>query len=307
LALMLTSCAWTGGPPRCPAGPTPRSSPGALARLTVRGSGMSFGLDRIGTQAYAANRQLRLERGDPLVVEGWAIDRPAGAPAPAVLVRYDDEAQPILSVACASRPDIAAAFHDPHFERSGFETTIATRDLHTGWHILTFYALTADGRSYVATGKVAVLIVEPLPTARSAVLTIDGVPLPQASAPAVVRVDPEDDLALTGWALVDLQGHQDIARGVRVAIDGRPRWHASYGSDTITAGDRLLPAPVPGSGFSARLPIDDLAPGRHDLSLVVETTSQALRSSAKVVLEVLRDPVHRRPADWRPSPAVPRP
>lgn len=90
---------------------------------------------------------------------------------------------------------------------------------------------------------------------------------------------------VTGWA-VDPEA-RNVAGGVYVVVDGRP-FAAIYGTPSAEAAERLGVRAYENAGFEREIPVPEIGPGPHELSVVVVTNDEAgfYPPRRKVALEI---------------------
>lgn len=81
-------------------------------------------------------------------------------------------------------------------------------------------------------------------------------------------------------------GAEDKAGGVYISVDGNPL-PAFYGLKTEALAERLGNPAYESSGFKRSIPVSEIGPGKHKLSISVLTSDgERYRSSRELTLEV---------------------
>jgi hypothetical protein len=131
-------------PPLAPAAPPGAGMSGGLTRLA---GAPGFYLDRIGQAPDPANRQPAVTSGaQPIVVDGFAFDPTAKAPAKGVDVVVDGKAYG--AVYGHARPDVANFFKTPALAATGYKVTLPAGALSEGSHSVAIRVVSADGQGY---------------------------------------------------------------------------------------------------------------------------------------------------------------
>ena len=91
---------------------------------------------------------------------------------------------------------------------------------------------------------------------------------PGAQDRPIVVPEGSSSVAVSGWA-VDA-GAEDVAGGVYVIVDGRP-FPALYGTRNPEVAERFDVPAYEHSGFEREIPVSEIGPGSHELSVVVVT------------------------------------
>jgi len=97
--------------------------------------------------------------GTGFVVEGWAIDVPAKAPAGAVFIALDDRIFP--TVYSLRRPDVAVYFHRIGLINTGFKLSIRSDLIEEGIHNLSVMIVSNDRTGFYVSGTPITIIVTP--------------------------------------------------------------------------------------------------------------------------------------------------
>lgn len=92
-----------------------------------------------------------------IIIEGWAIDLPAGAPAGAVFIGLDGRMVP--TVYSRRRPDVAAYFHRRGLIDTGFKMSISSDRIGEGTHHISVMIISHDGTGYYVSGTPFTIIV----------------------------------------------------------------------------------------------------------------------------------------------------
>jgi hypothetical protein len=100
--------------------------------------------------------------------------------------------------------------------------------------------------------------------------SLSGVAPDARSRPIVVAED-SSSVEVTGWA-VDTKA-KDVAGGVYIIVDGR-RFPAIYGTNSSEVAHRLGVSAYEHSGFERDIPVSEIGPGSHELSIVVVTNDE---------------------------------
>jgi hypothetical protein len=98
-------------------------------------------------------------RAPEVVVEGWAVDDAAGAPAGGVRVVIDG--QRATAAYGHARPDVASAYHRRAYRGSGFRATLPTASLAPGIHRVAVEVIAADGHGRYVLSSPASIEVSP--------------------------------------------------------------------------------------------------------------------------------------------------
>jgi hypothetical protein len=91
-----------------------------------------------------------------LLVSGWAIDEPNKALAGNVDVVIDGV--PYGARYGVPRKDVADYFKEPACEKSGFQFSILAGQLTKGTHKVLVRAVASDGKSYVASPEITLVV-----------------------------------------------------------------------------------------------------------------------------------------------------
>ena len=115
---------------------------------------------------------------------------------------------------------------------------------------------------------------------------VDGRPTFTPLGLTTLRVAADAPISVEGWALDSRSGV--VARNVTLLVDGR-RIHSTYGFARPDIAARQHDDGFLRCGFRGTIGANSLAPGRHDLSLLVIERSRPLgvRSAVPVRLEIL--------------------
>jgi hypothetical protein len=134
------------------AAPPPAAAPSlplasATAGLPRLSAAPGFYLDRIGHASDPANKQPAVTPGgEPLVLDGFAFDPVAKAPAKAVDLVVDGKAYG--ATYGHARPDVAAFFKVPALAATGYKVTLPAGTLAKGAHSLAVRVVAAGGEGY---------------------------------------------------------------------------------------------------------------------------------------------------------------
>jgi hypothetical protein len=128
----------------------------SLSSLEERKAGPEFvhhyNLDRLDDQIFDGKLPVELETSfdDDWKLLGWAVDAATGKPAGGVVLLVDRKLE-VPTRYGVSRPDVAAAFHEPSWSNSGFEVLLGERALPKGHHTLSIAILSNDRRAFYRT------------------------------------------------------------------------------------------------------------------------------------------------------------
>lgn len=133
----------------------PTSSTEGAHGLNPAGNNSPFSVDNFNKYRQPRSGSvLRVDmETDPNIrITGWAVDGDAGRAASQVWIDIDGRTE-LPAAYGASRPDVAAHFHNQLFGPSGFSAAFGTWILgRRGLHVLSLRVVTADGRSYYDPG-----------------------------------------------------------------------------------------------------------------------------------------------------------
>lgn len=277
-----------------------------LPRADEIGRAAHGALGQIDT-IYGVNASLssQLPRGESLIIEGWAAEAEATAPARCIAVligdRYVWTAQPTIS-----RPDVGAALGTTE-ARYGFLCVIDTAALTPGNHSVRIASQKADGTWRRVASVQTIRIVHagssvPEESLPSNHVFVD-IPLLFALNRETLTATLEDTLWIRGWAL-DSRGRP--GKGVSIVIDGAIAGEAAYGftrPDVVATGS--FPANSHRCGYRYRLSLSTLTTGTHYVhALLRDEDDRTLRSEHGVAIRVTEpDPVDRF-FDVLPQPAA---
>jgi len=120
-----------------------------LAQKNSNGQRMSIGVGQ------AAVGFVDMKEGKPILsgtsgsdieVSGWAACADADSPLTKIEVLIDEK--PLLAtMPTFSRPDVAAAYGRPDFEKSGWKTSVSLRSIDTGDHELSVKVTCSKGKT----------------------------------------------------------------------------------------------------------------------------------------------------------------
>jgi hypothetical protein len=114
-------------------------------------------IDNIGPVSNpGANQPVHVSSSQDFVVSGWAIDEPNSALASNVDVVIDGV--PYVAHYGFSRTDVADHFKQPAYEKSGFQFSILAGQLTKGTHKVCIRAVASDGKSYVASPEITLIV-----------------------------------------------------------------------------------------------------------------------------------------------------
>jgi hypothetical protein len=141
--------------PRKEAAAKPLQSTGVTQNLPQRPLGTKFHIDNIGPVANPG-QSVHVSSSQDLVVSGWAIDEPNKALASNVDVVIDGV--PCAARYGAQRKDVADYFKEPAYEKSGFQFSILAGQLTKEPHNLFIRVVANDGKSYVASPEITLVV-----------------------------------------------------------------------------------------------------------------------------------------------------
>ena len=154
-AVLSISCG--NSAPRKEAAAEPLRPTGVTQNLPQRPVGTKYYIDNIGPVSNpAADRPVHVSSSQDLLVRGWAIDEPNRALASNVDVVIDGV--PYAARYGVGRNDVAAFFKEPAYETSGFQFSILAGQLTKGPHKFFLRVVANDGKSYVASPEIALVV-----------------------------------------------------------------------------------------------------------------------------------------------------
>jgi hypothetical protein len=144
-------------------------------------------------------------------VSGWALD-PAGATAGGVEVVVDGK--PFVTNYGLSRPDVAAYFQSPSYEKSGFSFSMPAGQLMRGMHRFSIRIIDRAGRAYFESAATPIAPIQQV--------TVTSPPVTTEIAPGAIEgfLDSVDNNQIAGWAWD--KAHPDSIVQVEV-YDGNTR------------------------------------------------------------------------------------
>ena len=106
-------------------------------------------IDTVNKQVPSAKGPVTVnpEQTPQIMVNGWAVDKPAQSPAGGVVLVIDGNVE-VPTTYGADRPDVAKFLNNPNYTKSGYVGWINVATITKGQHILSFKVLTADKRGY---------------------------------------------------------------------------------------------------------------------------------------------------------------
>lgn len=106
-------------------------------------------IDTVNKQVPSAKGPVvvNVEQTPQIMVNGWAVDKPAQSPAGGVVLVIDGNVE-VPTTYGADRPDVAKFLNNPNYTKSGYVGWINVAPITKGQHILSFKVLTADKRGY---------------------------------------------------------------------------------------------------------------------------------------------------------------
>ena len=132
------------------------SAPAPIPRRVAKSTAaLQGGIDIIDSLSDQPPRRVDnpvLQRGESLLVEGWAYDPPAHSSASTLLIVVDgkDAFQAEYGI---SRPDVATYYEDETHRNVGFAAIIPASAFSAGSHRLDLMVLSKDGRHYYSLPK----------------------------------------------------------------------------------------------------------------------------------------------------------
>lgn len=153
-AVFLTGCG--GNAPQKQAAPERPQATGVTVNLPHRSKGMNYHLDAIGPAVNPLDTKTVRIPSQEQLVSGWAIDEPYSAVAGSVDVAIDGV--PYAARYGIARKDVAAFFKNPAYENSGFQFPIPASVLSPGKHLLTLRIVANDGKSFIESPAVTVIV-----------------------------------------------------------------------------------------------------------------------------------------------------
>ena len=110
--------------------------------------GPRYNLELInGIQNPLSGVRIVIDKSETVKIVGWAVDEQAQQQAGGVEVRIDGKPYPAQFGMV--RADVAAAFHMPSYEKSGYTFALPAAQLGTGRHMLSIRVISHDGKSYL--------------------------------------------------------------------------------------------------------------------------------------------------------------
>lgn len=106
-------------------------------------------IDTVNKQVPSAKAPVSVDakQTPQIMVNGWAIDKPAQGPAGGVVMVIDGKVE-VPATYGAERADVAKFLKNPNYTNCAFVGWINVATITKGQHILSFKVLTADKRSY---------------------------------------------------------------------------------------------------------------------------------------------------------------
>jgi hypothetical protein len=106
-------------------------------------------IDSVNKQVPSAKGPVvvNIEQTPQIMVNGWAVDKPAQSPAGGVVMVIDGKTE-VPTTYGAERADVAKFLNNPNYAKSSFVGWINVSIITKGQHILSFRVLTADKRGY---------------------------------------------------------------------------------------------------------------------------------------------------------------
>jgi hypothetical protein len=130
--------------------------------LTSIGSDTYFALETIDGQAVsqmASPVLIHADQGGTITITGWAVDKQANATARAVFLTIDGKLD-LPTLYGGDRPDVAAAYGNPHLEYSGYIATFSSLILPKGQHTLSLEIVALNGPYFYYEQDVAYFVLE---------------------------------------------------------------------------------------------------------------------------------------------------
>jgi len=128
--------------------------------LTSASSDTYFYLDTINGKIVSRTPVIiHSDQERTITITGWAVDREANAPARVVFITIDGTLD-LPALYGVDRPDVAAAFSNPHFEYSGYIATFSSFILPKGRHTISLKIVLLNGPYFYYEQNVACSILE---------------------------------------------------------------------------------------------------------------------------------------------------
>ena len=134
----------------------------ATSSLTSVGSDTYFALETINGQVVSQTSPpvlVHAGQQGTITITGWAVDKQANATARAVFITIDG-AIDLPTLYGGDRPDVAAAYGNPHFEYSGYIATFSSLILPKGQHTLSLEIVALNGHYVYYEQNVAYFVLE---------------------------------------------------------------------------------------------------------------------------------------------------
>jgi hypothetical protein len=160
LGLSLIGCGGNAPPPAAQsASSTSKAAPpatGVTQGLPHRKMGMNYHIDTIGSSVNPMDLKTIQVPAADLIVRGWAIDEPFKAVAGNVDVAIDGI--PYAAHYGTSRKDVAGFFKNPSLENAGFDYTVPASVLTPGNHAFNLRVVANDGKSYIESPAISLIV-----------------------------------------------------------------------------------------------------------------------------------------------------
>jgi hypothetical protein len=207
------------------------------------------------------------EDDEEAVIDGWAVLEHATGKTNTDLILQSDSATYRVKTLAKKRPDIAAGYHNPLFESSGFNIHIPFSSVPRGVYTIGIRKVDADGRErgYVFSNKKLI------------VHFTNFTPVMMTSSPAVTHFsgnidqvkEDNDRVAVSGWALSNVKTVQQDS--IRLVLKGDAAGY-TVATNPVSRQDivgRFNNPAVEHCGFSVIFSTESLPPGRYRLGILI--------------------------------------
>jgi RHS repeat-associated protein len=205
--------------------------------------------------------------GGLVTVGGWAADIEDGSPVATVRVLLDGV--PIGNATLgSSRPDVAAAYNQPAYAKSGWNFTGSVRTASVGNHTISVAAYDSSGNETVLPGSSSITV-----TANPDSMAGSFDSLFNASNSSSNTISLGGNISVNGWAAEPDQNPGAPVSRVEIEIDGQYLGLATLGSqrpDVASASNR---PDFLNSGYSFIGPVTNVDPGEHSIGARMFTKS----------------------------------
>jgi RHS repeat-associated protein len=204
--------------------------------------------------------------GGLVTVGGWAADIEDGSPVATVRVLLDGV--PIGNATLgSSRPDVAAAYNQPAYAKSGWNFTGSVRTASVGTHTISVAAYDSSGNETILPGSTSITV-----TANPDSMTgsFDGV---SNATNGSNTISLGGNITVVGWAAEPDQNPGAPVSRVEIEIDGQYLGLATLGGqrpDVASASNRT---DFLNSGYSFTGPVTNVDPGEHSIGARMFTKS----------------------------------